>query len=154
MTEHRPREPVEPVEAGPPAPMAPGDPSAYPPMPPGDSVSAPGAPGAATAGVPEGPGPAFDRRGRVRRGKVSAVWVGLIAAAILVILLIIFIAQNLTSVPIHFLGASGHIPVGLALVIAAVAGILVAAIPGTVRILQLRRAVRQTRAHLSPNRPH
>jgi uncharacterized integral membrane protein len=84
----------------------------------------------------------FDDRGKVRRGTISALWVGLVAVAVVLILLIIFIAQNLDRVTIHFLGFSGSLPVGLVALISAVIGVLIAAIPGTVRILQLRKALK------------
>ncbi|MDP9116804.1 MAG: LapA family protein [Actinomycetota bacterium] len=85
----------------------------------------------------------LDEHGRVQRGKISAVWSGLIIAALLLIALIAFIAQNSRQVAIHFLGFSGHIALGLALLIASVSSVLLVAIPGTLRILQLRRALRK-----------
>jgi uncharacterized integral membrane protein len=57
--------------------------------------------------------------------------------------LIIFIAQNSNQVTIHFPGLDGRISLGLALLIAAVGSVLLVAIPGTLRILQLRRAVKR-----------
>jgi uncharacterized integral membrane protein len=86
----------------------------------------------------------LDERGRPRGGKVSALWIGLIVAAILLILLLIFIAQNSKTVPIHFLGASGHISLAVALLLSAVVAALLVAIPGSVRIYQLRRLVKRT----------
>jgi uncharacterized integral membrane protein len=94
----------------------------------------------------------FDDRGRVRRTAVSGVWIGLIAAAILLILLIVFIAQNLDTVGLHFLGFYGKVSFGLAMLVAAVAGVLIAAVPGTVRILQLRKALRRN-VERDSNRP-
>jgi uncharacterized integral membrane protein len=85
----------------------------------------------------------MDSKGRVRRTKAGGVWVALVLAAVLLILLIIFIAQNTTRVAIHFLGFNGHISLGLALLIGAVAGLLVAGAIGTVRIMQLRRALKR-----------
>jgi uncharacterized integral membrane protein len=73
---------------------------------------------------------------------VSAVWVGLIVAAIVAIALLIFIAQNSASVSIHYLGARGRVSLAVALLLSAVAGLVIAAIPGTVRILQLRRSIK------------
>lgn len=110
--------------------------------PSGDTVSS------APSGPPDADGAAehrpagFDPKGRVKRGRVSAVWVGLIAAAIVLILLIVFIAQNLKNASIHFLGWSGKFPIGLTVLIAAVIGLLVVAIPGSIRIFQLRRALK------------
>ncbi|PZS12881.1 MAG: DUF1049 domain-containing protein [Pseudonocardiales bacterium] len=73
----------------------------------------------------------------------SALWVGLIAAAVLLILLLIFIAQNSRTVTIHDLGLHGHRSLALALLLAVVTGVLLVAIPGTARIVQLRRAARR-----------
>jgi uncharacterized integral membrane protein len=79
----------------------------------------------------------------VRRGRVSAIWVGLIAAAVFLILLVIFIAQNLVTVSIHFLGLSAHVSLALTILISAITGLLIAAVPGSIRILQLRRALKR-----------
>ena len=78
----------------------------------------------------------------MQRGRISTLWITLIAAAVGLILLIIFIAQNSKVVPIHFLGLAGHLAVGLTVLIAAVVGLLLAAIPGTIRIIQLRKALK------------
>jgi uncharacterized integral membrane protein len=90
--------------------------------------------------------PGIDEKGHVRRTKVSAIWIGLIATAIVLIALLIFIAQNSGSVTVHYFGANARVPLAVALLLSAVAGLLIAAIPGTVRILQLRRVVKQTAA--------
>jgi uncharacterized integral membrane protein len=71
------------------------------------------------------------------------VWVTLIAVVVLVVLLIIFIAENSGRVTISFLGAHGRISLGLAMLIAAVVGVVVTLLVGTTRILQLRREVRR-----------
>jgi uncharacterized integral membrane protein len=81
------------------------------------------------------------RQGRVRPTRVSALWIGLIAAALLLIALLIFIAQNSKEVAIRYLGFNGHISLAVALLLAAVGGVLLVAIPGTARIIQLRRAL-------------
>jgi uncharacterized integral membrane protein len=93
--------------------------------------------------VDVGPAAGFDHSGHVRRGRVSVIWVGLIAAAVFLILLVIFIAQNLATVSLHFLGLSAHVPLGLTILIAAIVGLLIAAVPGSIRILQLRRALKR-----------
>jgi len=43
-----------------------------------------------------------------------------VAAGVFLILLIIFIAQNLNDAPIHFLGLNGQVSIGLALLLAGV----------------------------------
>jgi uncharacterized integral membrane protein len=103
---------------------------------------------------PAGPSPSgLDERGHVRRTKTSAIWVGLIAAAIVLIALLIFIGQNSNSVTVHYLGAHGRVPLAVALLLSAVAGLLIAAIPGTVRILQLRRSLKKNaQAQIGPGR--
>jgi uncharacterized integral membrane protein len=90
-----------------------------------------------------------DARGASRFTRASATWVAVGGALILLILLIVFMLQNSTKVEVHFLGAVGTIPLGLALLIAAVAGGVVVAIAGIVRITQLRIDVRRNRRSAS-----
>ncbi len=128
-------------------------PNAEPPIQPHQPTGPPAAPDAqqpasawpepaATHGAPAG----LTSRGRVKRTRVSALWVAIIVAALLMIALLIFIAQNSTSVTIHFLGFSGQISLAVALILAAVGGVLLVAIPGTARIIQLRRALKKNAA--------
>jgi uncharacterized integral membrane protein len=86
--------------------------------------------------------PGVDSNGRIERRKVSAVWIGFILAAILLIALVVFIAQNSRTATVNFLWLHGHISLALALLLAAVIGALLVAIPGSVRIVQLRRSLR------------
>jgi uncharacterized integral membrane protein len=69
--------------------------------------------------------------------------VALACVLVLIVLLIIFIAENSGSVTVSFLGAHGKISLGLAMLIAAVVGAVVTLLVGTTRILQLRREVRR-----------
>jgi len=71
------------------------------------------------------------------------VWVAITVAVVLLVLLIIFIAENSRDVTISFLGANGTLSLGLAMLIAAVAGVVITLLVGTTRILQLRREVRR-----------
>jgi uncharacterized integral membrane protein len=52
--------------------------------------------------------------------------------------LLIFILQNGQRAEVSFLGAHGHLPMGVALLLAAIFGVLLVALPGTARIIQLR----------------
>lgn len=70
----------------------------------------------------------------------GGLWTGLILSAIVGIFLLVFILQNNVPVAINFLGFSGSLPTGVALLLAAIAGLLLVAIPGGLRIMQLRRA--------------
>jgi uncharacterized integral membrane protein len=94
----------------------------------------PGSPGDTTA---TGAAPA------VRHSRTGGLWVGLILSALVLLLLLVFILQNGDPVEISFFALQGVLPTGVALLLAAIAGILLVAIPGSVRILQLRRAARR-----------
>jgi lipopolysaccharide assembly protein A len=61
--------------------------------------------------------------------------------ALLLIALLISIAQNAKQVAIHYLGFKGHISLAVTLLLAAVGAVLLVAIPGAARIIQLRRAL-------------
>ncbi|GER21674.1 hypothetical protein NCCP1664_01710 [Zafaria cholistanensis] len=60
----------------------------------------------------------------------------------LLVLLIVFIAQNQVTVPLRYFGLDGTVNLGLALLVAAVAGGFVVAAVGGARILQLRAQAR------------
>ena len=95
---------------------------------------------APTTALPTGrpqPAPAL------KHTRASGLWTGLILSALVLILLLVFILQNNAPVEITFLGFAGSLPTGVALLFAAVAGLLLVAIPGGLRILQLRRAARR-----------
>ncbi len=79
----------------------------------------------------------------VVHSRSGGLWTGLILSALVLIVLLVFILQNLEAVTINFLGFSGSLPVGVALLLAAIAGLLLIAIPGGVRMLQLRRVARR-----------
>jgi uncharacterized integral membrane protein len=68
---------------------------------------------------------------------------GLLAGIVVLILLVIFIAQNAHAVVVTFLGAHASVSLAVALLIAAIAGALVMAAAGTARITQLRRTMRR-----------
>ena len=65
------------------------------------------------------------------------------AGALVLLLLLIFILENSQTVDIAYFGAHGHLPLGVALLLAAVAGILLVAIPVAGRIYQLRRTAKR-----------
>ena len=73
----------------------------------------------------------------------GGLWVGLILSALVLLLLLVFILQNGDPVQISFFAFEGVLPTGVALLLAAIAGILLVAIPGSLRIMQLRRAARR-----------
>lgn len=77
---------------------------------------------------------------RVPRSRIGGVWVALVAATIVLLFLLIFVLQNSQRVELSFLGFDGTLPMGVALLLAAVFGVLLVALPGTARIMQLRMA--------------
>ena len=92
-----------------------------------------------TAPQPAGP----SRHRALRRTRTGGVWVGLALSAVVLLLLLVFILENGQRVDISYFGAHGLLPLGVALLLAAVAGALLLLIPGTVRIVQLRRTARR-----------
>jgi lipopolysaccharide assembly protein A len=83
---------------------------------------------------------------KVRRTRISGMWVAIACFAVVLLLLLVFILQNSESVDISYFGAHGHLPLGAALLLAAVCGVLLAAAAGTARIVQLRATARKHRA--------
>jgi uncharacterized integral membrane protein len=82
----------------------------------------------------------------LRSSRTSGAWIGVVALGLLLLLLVVFIAQNTQDVHVSFLGWDGSAPLAVTLLIAAVAGIVLTAIAASLRIWQLRRRVRRTRA--------
>ncbi|QYJ02814.1 lipopolysaccharide assembly protein LapA domain-containing protein [Nocardioides panacisoli] len=79
----------------------------------------------------------------LRQSRTGQFWVGLTGFGVVLVLLIIFIAQNTQSVRVSFLSWSGQAPLAVVLLAAVAGAILACAIAGTLRILQLRRRVRR-----------
>jgi uncharacterized integral membrane protein len=67
----------------------------------------------------------------------------LIAGFLTLIVLLIFIAQNTASTPFTFFTWHWSLPLGVAILLAAVGGGLLTVAVGTARILQLRRAAKK-----------
>jgi uncharacterized integral membrane protein len=89
--------------------------------------------------------PARPSRVRLAGTRTSTVWLGVWAGLALLILLIIFVAQNTANVRVNFLWLHGTISLALALLIACVGGAAIALAAGAARIIQLRREVRRIR---------
>jgi putative membrane protein len=118
------------------------------PAPSPDAVpvdAAPAPSGEASAGQGNPAPPPSQPRQRVRGTRTGRVWVGVCAAALITVALIIFMIQNTHTVQVTFLGMTGSTSLALMLLIAAVGGILLTLILGSARILQLRHAVRKRR---------
>jgi uncharacterized integral membrane protein len=81
----------------------------------------------------------------VRRTRIGGLWVASVLFALILLLLLIFILENGQRANIGFFGAHGHLPLGVALLLAAVLGVLLVVVPGTGRIVQLRMVARRHR---------
>ncbi|MEV6495658.1 lipopolysaccharide assembly protein LapA domain-containing protein [Actinoplanes sp. NPDC051633] len=93
----------------------------------------------------------------VPRSRTGGLWVAAVAFAAVLLLLLIFVLQNGQRADVSFLGIHGKLPLGVALLLAAVFGVLLVALPGTARIVQLRllgrRRGRRRAATASPVDP-
>ena len=81
----------------------------------------------------------------LRGSRTSAIWSSVVGLGVLLVLLIVFIAQNTQEAEVNFLGWSGTAPMSVALLIATATGLALAVTAASLRILQLRRRVRRTR---------
>lgn len=85
------------------------------------------------------------RRDPLRGSRTSGVWLAVVAVAVLLVLLVVFIVQNTQSVQVSYFGWDGSAPLAAALLIAAAAGMVIAILAATLRLLQVRRRVRRER---------
>ncbi|HEV2981198.1 MAG TPA: LapA family protein [Solirubrobacteraceae bacterium] len=79
----------------------------------------------------------------VERTRLGATYKGLLVGVVVLVLLLVFVLENTQRVKINYFGASGHVPLGVAFLVAAVAGAILVAVIGTARIMQLRRRIRR-----------
>ena len=82
---------------------------------------------------------------KIKRTRTSGLWVAVGFFAIILLLLLIFILQNGAQVNVSYLGAHGHLPLGVALLLSAVCGVLLVVLAGAARISQLRAVARRHR---------
>jgi uncharacterized integral membrane protein len=109
-----------------------------------DPSASPDKPGAKNPTVPmpaAGP-PAKDPAAKFTRA--GALWTSLIAGFLILILQLIFITQNMESSSFTFLGWHWSLPLGVAMLLAAIGGGLITVTVGTARIIQLRRAAKKS----------
>ena len=119
------------------------------------------APGELAPGAPEGTAPAAEVPPqaapppatpppatpplKIKRTRISGLWIALGFFAVVLLLLLIFILQNGAKVDISYMGAHGHLPLGVALLLSAVCGVLLVVLAGAARISQLRTVARRHR---------
>lgn len=119
---------------------APGD----EPRPPAADASAADrpAPGREPAVRPQtATDPALD--GHQKQGVSGAAWTALILGLLILILLLVFILQNNVPADFNYLGWQFSLPLGVAMLLAAVAGALIMGLVGSVRLFKLGHRVRK-----------
>jgi uncharacterized integral membrane protein len=95
--------------------------------------------------VPDRGTPAADGENRTPPTRVSRAWIGIIAGALVLVLLLIFILQNTRDVKVSYFTLTGTMPLGVALLLAAISGLLLAGGVASMRIWQLRHRIRKPR---------
>ncbi len=101
-------------------------------------------PGGPASAVPPQTAPPLPEH-KIKRTRISGLWVSVGFFAVVLLLLLIFILQNGTKVDISYMGAHGHLPLGVALLLSAVCGVLLVVLAGAARISQLRAVARRHR---------
>ena len=127
-----PPQPTAPPEQAPPEQAAPVQAQAEPVAP-------------QQAAPPTAVPPPLPPQHRIKRTRTSGIWVAVGFFAVILLLLLIFILQNGTQVSVSYLGMHGHLPLGVALLLAAVSGVLLVVLAGAARISQLRATARRHR---------
>ncbi len=123
------------------------DPSASPDLPePTPNVPVPPSPDPGKvpdAGKPPAKSGKSGKATEPKLTRAGALWSALILGFLVLIVLLIFIAQNTAAVPLTFLSWHWSLPTGVAILGAAVAGGLLTVAAGSARIFQLRRAAKK-----------
>ncbi|MBV7295230.1 DUF1049 domain-containing protein [Corynebacterium sp. TAE3-ERU12] len=81
---------------------------------------------------------------KVKRSLAGSTWTALIVGALLLIVLLAFIMQNVDQVTLHFFMWDFEFPLGVGMLLAAIIGALLMAIVGGLRMAQLRRQIRKS----------
>lgn len=79
----------------------------------------------------------------VKFTRAAALWTSLIFGFLILIVLLIFITQNTESTSFTFLTWHWDLPLGVAILLAAVCGGLITALVSAARMFQLRRAAKK-----------
>ncbi|MBV7294034.1 LapA family protein [Corynebacterium sp. TAE3-ERU16] len=108
---------------------------------PDASTQVPAYPDSGAETTPESPKPTTVKR----RTLAGSTWVAMIVGALLLILLLIFIMQNQQAVELTLFAWTFTVPAGIGVLLAAIAGALIMALVGGVRMLELRRELKKLR---------
>ncbi len=103
----------------------------------------PGEPTPPVAAEPDSGAPSAVQAEDVKFTRTAALWSSLILGFLILIVLLIFITQNTVSTPFTFLTWHWSLPLGVAILLAAVLGGLITALVSAGRIFQLRRVAKK-----------
>ena len=78
-----------------------------------------------------------------RPTRISGTWIAVLVAIVVLTFLLVFILQNGGTTTIHLLWGQFSLPLGVALLFAAILGAVLVAVIGAARILQLRRQAKR-----------
>jgi uncharacterized integral membrane protein len=93
------------------------------------------------------------RRLHLPRTRAGGLWVALVVFTLVLLLLLIFILQNGQRSDVYFLGAHARLPMGVALLLSAIFGVLLVTLPAAIRIVQLRLLASRRRDEITAT-PH
>jgi len=82
---------------------------------------------------------------KIRPTRLSGLWFAVVFFAVVLLFLLIFILQNGRAVDVSYLGMHGHLPLGVAMLLSAVCGVLLTILAGAARISQLHAVARRHR---------
>jgi uncharacterized integral membrane protein len=113
-----------------------------PTEPPGPAPAESGPPTPERAPRPSvGTDPRLDEH--QKQGFTGGTWIALILGALILVMLLIFILQNNIPADFAYLGWTFQLPLGVAMLFAAIAGVLVMALFGSVRLIKQGHRVRR-----------
>ncbi len=98
----------------------------------------------------DGPSPPEEQRGQdpypgEAHTRLSGAWTALVGGIVALLLILVFILQNLQNVELSFLVFHGHLPLAVALLFAVILGAIIVLAFGGARITQLRMVARHAR---------
>jgi uncharacterized integral membrane protein len=111
--------------------------------PPSGPDPGPVAPPGAQQPRPAAPSPLPQHK--IRPTRLSGLWFAVVFFAVVLLFLLIFILQNGRAVDVSYLGMHGHLPLGVAMLLSAVCGVLLTILAGAARISQLHAVARRHR---------
>jgi lipopolysaccharide assembly protein A len=88
-----------------------------------------------------------------RKTRLSGAWTALIVGIAALLIILVFILQNLQGVRVYFLTFNGELPLAIALLFAMILGDVIVLAFGGGRILQLRMVARRARGRRAKAAP-